>query len=172
MIVHLLLQAAPVLVVPVIDKPRELTPELLTKPINHFVCRMVGEAGHPYRLVWQIEGMQGYRTEPSSQFRDGYVTSTPAAFRILEDQSGQLGSFSYSDTRSRKKIGGAIFRDNSGSEAVLQWDNDPGDQDTKASTQIYLYKRGVNEPEVFSGPCTVTKIAQAPLVSPPRTNSQ
>lgn len=171
MMLFSLFLADPIKVVPMLPVLPELTPAARTKPILQFDCRMIGEEGESSRLVWRKEGQQGYYSKPIEGLKSRPVSITGATFKVVEDEAGLLSSMKFVGFGNLRRTG-PTFRDESGNSAVFSWDYDSARKSRKSALSFYLYKKEAIEPQVFSGPCTVTEISQPPLDHDPEKNYQ
>lgn len=168
MIGLLISMTQPIVVVPHLPVMPEITPTSVTRPIHKFDCRMIGETGEPFLLVWQRVGERGYYT--GKTYGDGrlHVAKTNISYRILSDDSGHFTSMHFDRFGSYYQMG-SIFKDALKNTAVFRSDFDR--RSDWGSLSIYFYYAGAKSPEVFAGPCEVVEIEQTPLESAPEIDS-
>ena len=165
MIALLLLQSL-VVIVPMADPPRELTPASRTKPIEHYECRLVGVSGKPFKFVLRKEGEQGFYSDQVIQGKR-FASVTPPTYRIVKDESGR---FSAMTNRLQGYAHSDLFRDDAGnSSRFRRFGSDRKGWDT---LQLDYYSSNSHEPQVFAGPCKVTMIDQLPLDHAPEGSSK
>ncbi len=164
MILVLLLAAQPVFV-PMMTPIPTPTPESRTAPIQHLDCHMVNESGAPFAMVVRREGGQGYPDETVLPGKP-WASQTAFTFRILEDGTGLLSKMKFQERGSLRRIGDT-FSDELGTVAVFNADISRQDKADKAVLSLYVYHKAKAEPQIFAGPCKVTRIEQKPLEQDP-----
>lgn len=158
MMATLLLQAAVTVAVPEMS-PVEVTPAFLTKPIELYECRMVGISQEPFNLSLRKEGEQGFYEEAVVEGKRK-ASRTPPTYRIARADSDQFSAMIY------QPVGDGLFRsdqfrDGAGNRASFT--RFGGDRLGWDTLEFRYYPAGSSAPQVFSGPCKVTRIRQMPL---------
>lgn len=154
----LLLQAT-VTVVPEMSPPVEMTSAYMTKPIELYECRMVGIVGEAFNLNLRKEGEQGFYSDQMAA-ENRLASRTPPFFRILKDDSGRFSAMTYVPY-PKPGLFSDLFRDGAGNSTKFRrWGSD---SENSGMLEFKYYPVGSSRPQVFAGPCKITRIPQMPL---------
>ena len=163
----LLFMAHPVEVVRVLPELPKLTPEMRTDPIYEYDCRLIGQSGADFGLIFRREGGQGYYSAPIDGVRPEMADKTPVIYRIVGDGDGRFSKMEFDRFGKHYQVG-SIFRDNRGSVAVFRAARD--EASNTGTMSVYFYENGSTEPAFYAGPCEIEQIGQLPLDTDPKAN--